>query len=358
MPYTRPREALNERLLLYALALSLVLHGIAIVGTPRFGGIGFEPVAEPPLEVELIAPLPPPQPAPQRVAPPQITPSRPPAPAVKKKPQPSRAQPAETVAQRRSPTTQPAVTDASPATTAAASAAAPSTATPSPATETAAYPLASAQLVFDLYYGESQTLVGEVVQRFELDENRYVASSTAEAVGFVGLFLGGRYTQRSEGRIDSHGMVPERYTVLDRGEREPERAVFDWATGTLRFERKGRVREAPLQAGAQDPLSAVHQLHFLRPLEPGLLMDVATARKVERMLFMNMGYVEVETALGPIVAAHVKRQDLDGELTEVWLDPARYFLPVRVYNRNRNGYVLTQVLREASFVPREPPSAR
>lgn len=351
LPHLSSRAAFDGRHLLWALILSLVLHGLLIVGTPRLGQLEFKPPVEPPLEVDLIAapppaavepprPAPPPRPARTRAKPPRsVTPSDIP-------PRVAAAPAHATVAQAEKPgSVSRSVTSeqAAPAVEAveAVEAAAP---------EPAAYPLRSASLVFDLYYGDSQTLVGEVVQTFELQDDRYVATASAEAVGFVGLFLGGRYEQRSEGRLGPQGLVPERYTVKERRGREIEQATFDWSASRLRFERKGRVREAPLNTGAQDPLSAVHQLHYLRPLQPGLLMDVVTTRKVEQMLFMHMGHEEVQTALGSVVATHVKRQDLDGEVTEVWLDPSRYFMPVRVYNRNRNGYVLVQVLREARFV--------
>lgn len=342
----QPRANFNSRLLLLAVVLSVLLHGLAIVGTPRWGAIDDEPPPEPPLEVELIAP--PPQ-APPRVA-------EPPAPApqaikTKREPQPRTASvfrktvpvpAASTSAEKNDvpavvrealPGEQDAIAQSSP---------------PAPAA-VQPYPLARARLVFDLYYGDSLTLVGEVEQRFERDGERYVATSVAEAVGFVGLFLGGRHVQRSEGRIGPQGLVPERYSVQERKAREPEHAIYDWANGVVRFERKGRVRETPLKPGAQDVLSAVHQLHYLQPFEPGWHMEVATSRKLESMLFMNMGYEEVETALGSTLAVHIRREDLDGDLTEVWLDPQRYFLPVRVYNRNRHGHVLVQILREASF---------
>lgn len=350
IPQFANRTVFDGRHLLWAVVVSLMLHGLLIVGTPPLGLFDYRPPIERPLELDLIAAPPPPA---------VVEPSHPVPPQRRAHAAPQPSEPVATTRTPRQVTAEPmqaAVTQEDEA----GSATAPALGEPAvpiapivqaAASAPAAYPLRSARLVFDLYYGDSQTLVGEVVQTFELQDSRYVATASAQAVGFVGLFLHGRYEQRSEGRLGPHGMVPERYTVEERRGRGTEHATFDWSAGKLRFERKGRVHEAPLEAGAQDPLSAIHQLHYLRPLEPGLLMDVATARKAERMLFMNMGHEEVETPLGPIVATHVKRQDLDGEVTEVWLDPARYFMPVRVYNRNRNDYVLVQVLREAAFVP-------
>lgn len=356
---------MQRRPLIYALAASIALHALALGELPRFDFAPAAPSTAAPLQVAVLAPA-------QRgiVTPP----ARPAQPQAKPKPKP-RAQPKPVPAPEPNTSRAPILaTQAEPVLLAAASAEpeplgfintsaaiaaeatiaadTPLAENPNPPTPPtpapAAYPVRAARLVFDLYYGESGTLVGEVVQTWQLTQNHYVAESAAEAVGFASLFLGGRYVQRSEGELGPAGFIPHRYTVQDRRKPQPEQAEFDWAAGEVRFTRRGKASSAPLQPGTQDPLSAVHQLQFMRPLPPGLMLQVATTRRVEAMLFQNMGEEEVATAHGPAQARHVKREERDGSITEVWLDPARGFLPVRIRTLNRNGYLLDQRLREAS----------
>lgn len=345
--------AMQRRWLFIAVAISIALHVTAMFGTSYFDFSWLYAEPEPqPLQVEIVVP-PPPAPAAQIVR-------RPKARKVPVQPQtvPLSPLPSRDGTDEVEPVWPDAAVAQSPDDGGAAAAVAGDLANDASTERTSlAYPVRSARLVFDLYYGESKTLVGEVVQTWQLEGDRYVAESSAEAVGFVSLFRNGRYVQRSEGTLGPDGFVPNVYSSRDR-RREPERATFDWGASVVRFHRRGSERQAALIAGMQDPLSAVHQLYFLRPLAPGLVMNVATTRKAETMLFQNMGEDEVMTAAGPVSTVHVKYQDLEGAITEVWLDPRRGFLPARIYTLNRNGYVLDQVLRESSMVPVDtPPSA-
>jgi hypothetical protein len=350
--------SMQRRPLIYALAASIGLHMLALAELPSFD---FDPAvipAEAPLQVTVLTPA-------QRGI--VTSPARPAQPQAKLKPQPqhrAKRRPAPAPEPAASPAPIPvapiepvllAAASAEPqpsglvdpaALTEATTAADTPLAEQPPAPAPAAYPVRAARLVFDLYYGESGTLVGEVVQTWQLTQNHYVAESAAEAVGFASLFLGGRYVQRSEGELGPTGFIPHRYTVQDRRKPQPEQAEFDWTAGEVRFTRRGKASRAPLEPGTQDPLSAVHQLQFMRPLPPGVMLQVATTRRVEAMLFQNMGEEEVATARGPVAARHVKREERDGSITEVWLDPARAFLPVRIRTLNRNGYLLDQRLRE------------
>ena len=345
--------AMQRRWLFIAVAISIALHVTAMFGTSYFDFSWLYAEPEPqPLQVEIVVP-PPPAPAAQIVREPKAR-------KVPVQPQaaPLSPRPSRDAAEEFKPAWHDAAVAQSPDDGGAASALAGDSANDAPAERTPlAYPVRSARLVFDLYYGESKTLVGEVVQTWRLEGDRYVAESSAQAVGFVSLFLGGRYVQRSEGTLGPDGFVPSIFSARDRRREQPERAIFDWGAGALRFHRRGTERQAALMTGMQDPLSAVHQLYFLRPLAPGLLMNVATTRKAETMLFQNMGEDEVLTAAGPVSTVHVKYQDLEGAITEVWLDPRRAFLPARIYTLNRNGYMLDQVLREASMVPVDPPQS-
>jgi hypothetical protein len=209
------------------------------------------------------------------------------------------------------------------------------------------YPINEARLVFDLYYGEDHTLVGQVEYSWWQSDGRYLIESKAEAVGFASLFFGRRYVQRSEGYISQIGLQPMSYS-LDRDNKE-ERADFLWDQNKLRFQRGQKQAETPLRMDAQDVLSILQELYFMQPFSHDMLVNVATGHKLESYIFQALGEVDLITPLGRVRSLHLKRTAPDGSITEVWLDRDRYLLPLKIYSVNRKGYVLEQDIRELSF---------
>ncbi len=209
------------------------------------------------------------------------------------------------------------------------------------------YPLRSARLVFDLYYGSSPTKVGQVIHTWSQDGERYHVESVAEAVGFVSLFLGGRFVQRSSGTLAAHGLMPGEYRAEATARERSQAVRFDWAGRKLTLADKGAARILDLPPGAQDPLSVVHQLWFLQPIPGVARLDIATGRKLLEHIYRAVGETEFETPIGIVRALHLSRRDADGETMDVWLDLDRDLLPARIHFVDRKGLVLAQVIREA-----------
>jgi len=354
----------RDRFLVAAIALSVALHIAALFGTPRFDlAWMYEEVQPTPIEVRIVAPEPPakvveakpPRPAARKPAP------RPkPAPAAAPVPAPNR-----TIGLLEAPSPDgepipPIARGADEPTTTSN----PEVATEPPASDReitddaqlAEYPLKQARLVYDLYYGRSPTKVGQVTHTWSQAGHRYSVESVAEAVGFISFFFGGRFVQRSMGQLGRAGLLPDDYT-LERGRGDqPEVAHFDWEQGKLALTWKNESRLVKLPPGAQDPLSMLHQLYFIKSIPATARLDIVTSRKLVEHVYELVNDEELlETPLGMLTTLHFRRREVDGTLMEVWLDLHRNVLPARIYFLDRKGRVLDQIIREAHIELAETP---
>lgn len=353
------------RALAVALAGSVALHVALLAGVPGFGVSSAPEPAAMPLEARL---LPPPAPPPAAVAAaPGLQSPRRAKPDSKPRASPRARQIAPApVAESPMPAPLPADLSAEPDITAGgladadgvqagAVAASPPAAIAEAATAAspdapADYPLRKVRLVYDLLHSTSQTRVGHVVHTFRTDGDRYEVEAVAEAVGFVSLFFRGRFVQRSRGVIGPAGLVPEEYT-LERGRGDPpERAVFDWDDGKLDLAWRNERRTVDLPQGAQDPISMLHQLYFMRPMPYSSTLSIATGRKLGRYVYAVRGDEDLLTPMGLVRTMHIARTEADGSVLEVWLDLERNLLPVRIYSVDRSGTVLDQVVREVALL--------
>jgi hypothetical protein len=345
----------TDQALATAIGLSVALHLAVLLATPPVV-LDWRYEAPPPLELTIaatppveIAPEPVRRPAKKPVAP-VARESRPPAPA----PVATSPRPVTSLLDAPSPDGEPlAVAEAEPPPTVGAEAATASADAPAAETKPASeYPLKHARLVYDLYYatvnsGNEATRVGELTHTWSLDGERYRAEAVAEAAGLVSLFFDGKFVQRSTGQLGAGGLVPDEYT-LDRGRGDRvERARFDWAGQKLALEWKNEARTVELPAGAQDPLSLVHQLYFVQPVPARASVNVVTSRKLGRQVYQLTGEEALATPLGSVRALRFRREEDGGPKVDVWLDLDRNLLPARIYAVDRKGNVLDQVIREA-----------
>lgn len=143
--------------------------------------------------------------------------------------------------------------------------------------------------------------------------------------------------QNSRGGFDAAGLAPERFTD-QRARRAPVAANFQRAAGKLSF--SGSAAEYPLSAGMQDRLSWLIQLAAIAEADPAALtpgaeiaLKVAGARGELSVWRLRVQGVETLRLAGtPVSAVRLSRQarGLHDSGAEVWLDPLRHHLPVRV----------------------------
>lgn len=165
----------------------------------------------------------------------------------------------------------------------------------------------------------------------------------------------------SVGALDGDGLAPLRHVETRRG-RELRAANFrrDAGAGGDRITYSGPAVEHPLWPGAQDRLSWLVQLPAVLQADPGLarpgaevVIFVAGVRgDAAWWHFVAQGSDAVALADGTVVdAVRLRRQPQQAWDTEaeVWLDPQRHHLPVRLILRHGPASTLELRLLQLSL---------
>lgn len=180
------------------------------------------------------------------------------------------------------------------------------------------------------------------------DDGRYELTLSLAATGWA-----------SVGAVDEHGLAPERQVETRRG-RELRAANFQRDSGRITF--SGPQLEFPLLPGAQDRLSWLLQLAAVMEANPALAgagsevtLFVAGPRGDAGLwTFNSQGSETADLPAGAISGAvHLRRapeRPYDTRV-DVWLDPARHHLPVRLRVQNRAELEPTDFVLQALSVP-------
>lgn len=162
------------------------------------------------------------------------------------------------------------------------------------------------------------------------------------------------FTWASQGRVDKAGIAPLRFTDERRG-KSLQAANFQREAGKITF--SGPGTEYPLVAGAQDRLSWMIQLGAVlnaRSAPPAAgerlsFFVVGAKGEGEVWHFVGQGLQTLSLQDQPTPAWRFVREPRKPHDTriEVWLDPARHYLPVR-YRQSSDGTsdVLDLILQE------------
>ena len=153
----------------------------------------------------------------------------------------------------------------------------------------------------------------------------------------------------SQGALDAAGVAPERFALRRRG-RDTQAANFQREASKITF--SGPTHEVPLLPGAQDRLSWMVQLPAVVAAAPeryaaGTLVRlfVAGARgDADVWTFVVQGI----DLLGDTPTLKLVREPrkLYDTRTEVWLDPAEHYLPLRVVQTPSAGGAALELRRE------------
>ena len=182
---------------------------------------------------------------------------------------------------------------------------------------------------YDLQRGAER---GSLTLRWSPDGAHYEASLSA-TLADAPLF-----DLRSSGAFDAAGLAPQRHTDRRRG-RSLQAASFQRDRGRITF--SGVAAEHALAGGVQDRLSWMLQLAAIAAADPALaapggqirLAVVGVRGEADPWTFAHEGDETLALADGSRVrTARLVRLPAYPYDTraEVWLDPARHFLPLRV----------------------------
>jgi len=336
-------------LALWGLAV-LALHGIVLAGWPLGAGVRDAAPAPRRLHVRHVvlaapaAPAPPeaaqqavPLPPPAAAAPPRPRAGAAPRRAVQVPPQPPPAG-AAAVSEGAEPAADAEPAEPRPPALVAATAVAVTTPVAAPMAVAADEPPPtyrtrvppSAALRYELRRGR---LSGQGTLRWQHASESYELTMEGTVFGLQVL------AQRSVGGFDAAGLAPRRFLDQRRG-RAVLAANFQRESGVITY--SGTPAQHPLLAGAQDRLSWMVQLASIVDAEPArwragtqIEMAVSGARgDADVWTFTVIGHeaVELGGATRSEAALALRREPRKPYDTrvEVWLDPARHHLPVRM----------------------------
>lgn len=180
------------------------------------------------------------------------------------------------------------------------------------------------------------------------DGARYEARLLISVIGFTLL------DQLSQGGFDAAGLAPLRFTE-QRARKTAREGRFQRAAGKVTY--SGPRGEFALMAGSQDGLSWMLQLPAVLSAEPKhaqvggeVLLTVASARgDIDLWTLRSLGTETIDTPDGALPTVKFTRAPRRAKdpVTEVWLDPARHYLPVRArITQGDADEALELVLRE------------
>lgn len=192
---------------------------------------------------------------------------------------------------------------------------------------------------------------GKAVYEWKRDGDRYRITGEAAAEGFFTLFLEGRVVQETTGTITPRGLKPERFT-----ERKPSTATegleFDWAGGTVTFDRHNEKKTDALGGNIVDWLSMLFQTAANPPPSSGVYeLNVLTQRKLYRFKLEVLGEEELDIPIGKVRTLHMRHIDEKDatEIVDVWLGIEQSYLPVKLrYPVARNRLMVDQVATRVS----------
>lgn len=343
-------------LLATCLALSALIHAVTLE-LPGWSVPDLTERDAEPLQATLVAP-----PRPALSAPSVPKPLARPRPAPPK-PKPPAAKPAAPTASLPAPVEEPAPVQPGPESTPAEGSAGdgspPSQEPAQPAMEAPPTPLPSGgptwprqgRIVYDVFRGDKDFLVGQTEHSWEQDGQRYRMQTVVETVGLAALMKSFHYTQRSEGRVTPWGLAPERFRVEQAG-RPGEGADFVWdadgKTGEAVVRRaKGPERRGPIRAGDQDVLSIWHQLALMGEPPPHQRLTLVSNKAITPAELETLGVDVLDLPAGQVPAHHLRARALDGSLSlDIWLAEKYGYLPVRIRARDRDGELFDQRARE------------
>jgi hypothetical protein len=185
--------------------------------------------------------------------------------------------------------------------------------------------------------GDDGFVAGRATYIWHSRDGRYSLVNTVEATGLASLFMSGRIVQLSEGEVDGSGLRPQQYW-LQRNQRKQDTARFDWGLDQLTL--GGSQQGVPLSPQAQDLLSfPFHLALTARDGEAEFNMGVTNGRRFREYTFRSLGMERLALPEREVEVLHLQgRREGEGTL-DVWLDPQKGGLPVRIKTLDTKGKV-------------------
>jgi len=202
-----------------------------------------------------------------------------------------------------------------------------------------AAPLPDFQASYELSRG-SLKIGTSTIELVTGDNDSYTYRSHSAPVRWVGWLLKDKLYETSKGRFDASGIRPESYHYQRTGgSREREaRLAFDWQAGSVENEVEDSRWKMDIPPGTLDKL--VSQLGMMQALARGetdINFNIADGGKLKTYRFRVIGTETVQTPAGSFEAVKITRvRDNNKRETYIWCAPGLHYLPVRIWQREKD----------------------
>lgn len=206
--------------------------------------------------------------------------------------------------------------------------------------------VSEAKLEFDVFRGE--LAIGETRYHWVHDGRDYRMDQVTETTGLAGLLKPLRVEQRSTGEVTSDGLKPLRYaSQATQGKATEEEVVFDWDGNRVMLRAGTKQSDHALTAGAQDMLSLWLEIIWRAQVGGDFDFTLATGKRYTPRWFVpDPALGSLDTAVGRQLVRRLQARAQPGDnQIEVWLAPNLRWLPVLIRFTDRKGDVYDQRVR-------------
>lgn len=184
-------------------------------------------------------------------------------------------------------------------------------------------------------------------------DGRYLYESRSTPNRLVSWFLKDRLHETSRGTLTTAGVRPDEYHYRRSGGREERQAdlSFDWQDMSVENRVADSNWKMAIPPGTLDKL--VSQVAMMLALQQGktdVTFNIADGGKLKEYRFRQVGHETLELPAGTFETVKVTRlRENRKRETYIWCAPALNYLPVRIWQREKDGSEYQSDL--ASFSP-------
>lgn len=196
------------------------------------------------------------------------------------------------------------------------------------------------EIAYEVMYNDG--VVADVTHLLEHDGKSYSLVEHWKGRGVYRVL--GEAKRTSRGTIGAGGLRPFYYEDA-RTARATGTARFDWDAKSLILEYRQGPQHRPMPANAQDRLSFLFAFAFRPPTTVPVAFDVVDGKGIADYAFEVAGRERLKVPVGEFEALRLaQKTEKSGDRSrEVWLDPARSYLPMRVLIVQKDGTRIDQV---------------
>jgi len=172
------------------------------------------------------------------------------------------------------------------------------------------------------------------------NDGRYIYKTKSRPVRWLGWFFKDNLDEASRGALTNGNIKPATYTYSRTGGKKEKHAelTFDWETMTVENNVDNTPWKMALTEGALDRL--VVQLAMMQSLADGKkTMDyqIADGGKLKQYSFVVIGTETIDLPAGRFETIKLKKQRSNTKReTLLWCAPALGYLPVRIWQREKD----------------------